>query len=105
MRKTLLVTFLAATTAFAQDAVINDSKSIWTMVKGNLVKSAEKMPEENYSFKPTPEGRSFGQLVGHVANASYFFCGRVNPEKPPAVDIEKTVTDKAGLVKALQGAA
>ena len=101
MRKILLVTILAASAAYAQSAVIADAKGVWTMVKGNLVKSAEKMPEENYSFKPTPEVRSFGELVGHVANASYFFCGRVNPEKAPAVNIEKTVTDKAGLVKAL----
>jgi len=49
--------------------------------------------------------RSFGELVGHVANASYFFCGRVNPEKPPAGNIEKTVSAKADLVKALTAAA
>jgi len=35
------------------------------------------MPEENYSFKPTPEVRTFGQLVGHVADASYMFCSQV----------------------------
>ena len=105
MRKTLLVTFFAAAAAFGQSPVIADAKSYWTMVKGNLVKSAEKMPEENYSFKPTPEVRSFGELVGHVANASYFFCSRVNSEKPPQVNIEKTVTDKAGLVKALSESA
>ena len=35
------------------------------MAKTNLTRAAEKMPEENYAFKPTPEIRSFGQLVGH----------------------------------------
>lgn len=105
MRKTLLVTFITAAAAFGQSPVIADAKGLWTMIKGNLIKSAEKMPEENYSFKPVPEVRSFGELVGHVANASYFFCGRVNPEKPPAGNIEKTVTAKADLVKALTAAA
>lgn len=105
MRKTLLLTLFTAAAGFAQGPVAADAKSMWGLVKGNLIKAAEKMPEENYSFKPTPEVRSFGELVGHVANASYFFCGKVNPEKAPAGNIEKTVTDKAGLVKALTSAA
>ncbi|MGA3301275.1 MAG: hypothetical protein ABSD87_14420 [Candidatus Acidiferrales bacterium] len=39
------------------------------------------MPEENYSFKPTPEVRSFGQIVGHVADASYNFCSQASGER------------------------
>ena len=41
-------------------------KGLYGFISGAVVKAAEKMPEENYSFKPTPEVRSFGQLVGHV---------------------------------------
>lgn len=63
------------------------------------------MPEENYAFKPTPEVRSFGQLVGHVADASYMFCsqaaGEANPSK---ASIEKTKTSKADLVASLKDA-
>ncbi len=58
------------------------------------------MPEENYAFKATPDVRSFGQLVGHTADAQYTFCSTVAGEKPPVSDIEKTKTSKADLVQA-----
>jgi uncharacterized damage-inducible protein DinB len=73
-------------------------------VSGAVVGAAQKMPEENYSFKPTPEVRTFGQLVGHVADASYMFCSQVLGEANPAKDIEKTKTSKADLVAALKDA-
>lgn len=101
MHKTLALTLFASLAAFAQGPFIADAKGTWGMIKTNLAKSAEKMPEEHYSFKPTPEVRSFGQLVGHVANANFRICSRAHTEKPPAEDIEKTVTAKADLVKAL----
>ena len=67
-----------------------------------VVKAAEQMPEENYSFKPTPEVRSFGQLIGHIADAQFSFCGAVAQDgtKPPGA--EKTKTSKADLVQALK---
>ncbi len=64
------------------------------------------MPEEKYSFKPTPEVRSFGQLVGHVADANYMFCSQASGEPNPIKDsIEKTKTSKADLVAAVKDAA
>jgi uncharacterized damage-inducible protein DinB len=71
-------------------------------VSGAVVGAAQKMPEENYSFKPTPEVRSFGQLVGHVADASYTFCSLATGEANPKKDIEKTKTSKPDLVAALK---
>ena len=50
------------------------NKFAYARVKDVLVKSAEKMPEENYSFKPVDTVRSYGQIVGHVADAQYAFC-------------------------------
>jgi len=78
-------------------------KGFYGFVSGAVVGAAQKMPEENYSFKPTPEVRSFGQLVGHVADASYAFCSQAIGEATPVKDIEKTKTSKADLVAALQG--
>jgi uncharacterized damage-inducible protein DinB len=60
------------------------------------------MPDENYSFKPSPEVRSFGQLVGHVADANYMFAAMATGETPTPRDIEKTKTSKADLVVALK---
>ena len=39
--------------------------------KQNLIKSAEAMSEANYGFKPVPTVRSFGEIIGHLANENY----------------------------------
>lgn len=74
-----------------------------SIVFTNVAEAAEKMPEEHYSFKPTPEVRSFGELVGHIANASYFFCGQAKGEMQKQPNFEQ-VKAKAELVKALRTA-
>jgi uncharacterized damage-inducible protein DinB len=79
-------------------------KGLYSFVSKAVIGAAEKMPEENYSFKPTPDVRSFGQLVGHVADASYLFCSQASGEAPVKKDIEKTKTSKADLVAALKDA-
>jgi uncharacterized damage-inducible protein DinB len=79
-------------------------KGIYGFVSNAVIGAAQKMPEENYSFKPTPDVRSFGQLVGHVADASYMFCSQAAGEANPMKDIEKTKTSKADLVAAVKDA-
>ena len=112
MKKTMLlwglaVTLLTAQTANAQNAnpLSAGAKRTYDIIKGYVTRAAEKMPEEHYAFKPTPDVRSFGQLVGHVADANYGFCSAAGGEKPPAggfeSPIEKSKTSKADLQKAL----
>jgi len=79
-------------------------KGFYAIVSGEVIAAAEKMPEENYSFKPTPDVRSFGQLVGHVADAQYGFCSTAIGEPNPMKAIEKTKTSKTDLVAALKDA-
>jgi uncharacterized damage-inducible protein DinB len=79
-------------------------KGLYSFVSNAVVGAAVKMPEDNYSFKPTPEVRSFGQLVGHVADASYMFCSQTLGEPNPSKGIEKTKTSKADLVAAVKDA-
>jgi len=113
----LASTFLASAGALAQDkppspAVAQPqanplsvyNKQIYGGVKDILIRSAEKMPEENYSFKPTEAVRSYGQIIGHVADAQYLFCSIVLGEKNPAPKIEQTKTAKADLIAALKDA-
>jgi uncharacterized damage-inducible protein DinB len=80
------------------------NKSIYGGVKSILLRSAEKMPEENYNFKPTDTVRSYGQIIGHVADAQYLLCSFVLGETNPAPKIEQTKTSKADLIAALKGA-
>jgi uncharacterized damage-inducible protein DinB len=79
-------------------------KGVYSFVSSAVIGAAQKMPEENYSFKPTPDVRSFGQLVGHVADASYMFCSQASGEPNPTKDLEKTKTSKADLVAAVKDA-
>ena len=83
--------------------------STWTKlanlrVREYVLKSAEKMPEESYSFKPVETVRTYGQILGHVADAQYLFCSIALGEKNPAPDIEHTKTSKADLIAALNAA-
>lgn len=77
------------------------NKKAYTRLKDILLRSAEKMPEENYSFKPTEAVRSYGQIIGHVADAQYLFCSLALGEKNPGLNIEHTKTSKADLIAAL----
>jgi uncharacterized damage-inducible protein DinB len=70
--------------------------------KGILLRSAEKMPEENYNFKPVDTVRTYGQIIGHLADAQYLFCSTASGEKNPDLKIEKTKTSKADLIAALK---
>ena len=74
-------------------------------IRRDLIESAEAMPAADFAFKPTPQIRSFAELVGHVASANNYFCSMAKGEPPPStVNFERTVTDKAALVKALGSA-
>lgn len=88
----------------AANPITQSEKGLYLFLSNNVVRAAEKMPEENYSFKPTPDVRSFGQLVGHVADANYMFCALASGDANPAKNVEKTKTSKADLVAAVKDA-
>ena len=71
-------------------------------LKAVLLRSAEKMPEENYNFKPADTVRSYGQIIGHVAAAQYIFCSVALGEKNPLPKIDQNKTSKADLIAALK---
>lgn len=112
MRQTWLTTALVVASLCAvgaqgpaaQNPIAGGQKMLFSMVKNNIIRSAEKMPEENYAFKPTPEVRSFGQLIGHVADSQYMFCSAVLGKPNPALGIEKSKTTKTDLVQAVRDA-
>ncbi len=84
--------------------LITFNKFVYAGVKGILLRSAEKMPEENYNFKPTDSVRTYGQIIGHVADAQYLFCSLALGEQNPGPNIEKTKSSKADLITALKDA-
>jgi len=109
--RTLLPTILLcllALPAFSQEKQSSDNafsainKRGYERTTGILLRSAEKMPEENYSFKPVDTVRTYGQIIGHLADAQYLFCSTASGEKNPDLKIEKTKTAKADLIAALK---
>jgi uncharacterized damage-inducible protein DinB len=82
-------------------------RNSYTTNRKFIARTAEKMPEESYGMRPgaQPEVRTFGQLIGHLANFNYRWCSDAKGEKNPMeeTDFEKLAA-KADLVKALNSA-
>ena len=93
---------LSPAAAFAQaNPYVDAVKAQLEKIKEPIIRTAEKVGEDLYAFKPTPEIRSLGQLIGHIADGNYGICGLAGGMKPPAGGVEKTATTKAALQKAL----
>lgn len=91
-----------AAPAFSQDsdAVVGSVAPLFEMVKGYIIASAEQMPEDKYGYQPTPEVRTFGQIVGHVAMTQYWFCNAATGQTQEPANFEE-LTAKADLVAAI----
>jgi hypothetical protein len=75
-------------------------KGQYNRLKTNFVKAAEKMPEENYSFKPVDAVETFGQRVAHIANPQMATCSGINGQRKQSSATGKTA--KADLVAAIK---
>ena len=62
-------------------------------MQDKIMKAADAMPEAKYSYRPTKDVRSFGEIVTHIADISYYLCANAKDEKnpaPPAAKASKT---------------
>jgi uncharacterized damage-inducible protein DinB len=75
-------------------------RAYYNGVKNNLLKAADKMPDDGYAYQPTPAERTFGGWIAHVADAQTAGCSRAlgTPKTPSA----GSKTTKADLVAALK---
>src|SRR5258708_12514345 len=68
----------------SMSAMITEAISGYTRIKTIMLASAEMMPAENFSFKPTLEIRSFGELFTHLAHVQFALCRTFSsPPKGP----------------------
>ena len=77
-----------------------DARQTYALIKDSLLKAADKMPAEYYSFRTVSEVRTFGEMIAHVSDAQFLMCGVVKGERPAANARAKT--SKAELVAALK---
>jgi hypothetical protein len=106
-----LAVLASATTAAAQGpaqqgpvALPQYLQNAYNNLKRNLTQAADKLPEADYTFKPSsmPEVRTFGQLFGHVANAQFNACAAAKGVPNPNMGTNnEQKTTKAEFVKAL----
>jgi uncharacterized damage-inducible protein DinB len=80
------------------------AKAMHTIIRRNLAEAAAAMPADEFAFKPTPEVRSFGEVVGHVAMANFYFCSQAKGAPMPSVQNLEKVAGKEALVKVLNEA-
>lgn len=96
----------AQTTDAGADASLSPSlasvtKSMHATIRRNIAEAAENMPAEEYAFKPTPQVRSFGEILGHIANANFLFCFQAHGGASPSTTNLERLTGKAAMLKAV----
>ena len=92
---------LGAGSLAAQSNLISaDAKNDYTAIKNNLLKAADKMPEENYSFRTTPQVRTYGEMIAHIADTQMALCSTAKGERKRGDAAGKT--SKADLTAALK---
>ncbi len=82
-------------------------RDAFTRNSNTILRTAEKMPEENYGLRPGPqmEVRTFGEQVGHLANYNYLWCSQSKGEKNPNAGNDLTkLSSKTEVIKALTDA-
>lgn len=99
---TLCAVPAAAQAPAAANTAANSVRPLFAQGAAWVLAAAEQMPEADYGFKPTPDIRSFGQVVGHVANAQYMICSIAKGEASPNQQNWEQVTEKAALIEALR---
>jgi uncharacterized damage-inducible protein DinB len=98
--------FTAAFSAQAQTAnpLMATSKGMFTISKNDVMGSIDVIPEDLWSFQPTKEVRTVGQLFAHIADGQYEFCGVAAEGKPVSKEIEKNAKSRAEIISALKDA-
>jgi hypothetical protein len=74
-------------------------------VSGWITASAALVPPDKYSYRPSKDVRTFGELIGHIADGYNYFCTRATGKGVEWSDaVEKGATDKATLAGKLKTA-
>jgi len=83
--------------------LVASSQGIFGVAKGDILKSMDKIPDNLWSFQPTPDVRTVGQLFAHIADGQYEFCSAAEGT-PVDKGIEKTAKTKAEISAAVKEA-
>lgn len=108
MRQPLLYAALAALTAGIASAQQPDAPALarggFAEVHGWVMRAAEMVPAERYTYRPVATVRSFAQLIGHLADSYDYYCARAAGRNLQWTEGDSTVTDKNALIARLRRA-
>jgi len=87
---------------------------LWKNARSGFITEVERIPEEQFSFRPSPETRTVAELIQHVVSSQKFFVGETcrpdtNLMRRPFAEHTKSygedvddVTDKSQLIGLLR---
>ena len=109
-RLSMAIAIIGAATAAAQAPQGSMSASgpaaevqrAYNGLKPNILKAANNMPDDSYTYKPTPDIRTFARVVNHITEAQTRACGAVNGSGAPSTTVPPETATKAAIVEALQ---
>lgn len=87
------------------DPAMAAAQRSFTEASGWVTRAADLVPSERYAYRPAQTVRTFGQVIGHIADAYTYYCGRAAGRSVEWSDAtEKGVTTKAALTAKLKQA-
>jgi len=104
MKLIAALALFAAVLPAQENPLINSSKTIFGISKRNILGSVETIPADLWSYQPTKEVRTIGQLFAHIADGQYEFCGAAVEGKAVDKGIEKSATTREQIIPALKEA-
>ena len=78
------------------------AKASYESIKRLILRSADKMPEDKYAFKPAPEVMSYGLMLAHLANAQFYQCSTAMGEKTIDKGFHESLHTKTQIVAGLK---
>ena len=79
-----------------------EALAAYNRVKPNILKAAERMPPESYTYKPEPDIRTFARVVNHVTEAQFHTCGALTGMKFEDSSVPAETAGKEKIVAALK---
>jgi uncharacterized damage-inducible protein DinB len=80
-----------------------EARALWKGIIGNLNQAAEELSDSMYTYRPTPDVRSFGELFAHIAGSQKMYCAMALGDKVPGEgDVEEAAKSKGAIVAALK---
>ena len=95
----------AAASAASPSGFRADFLKEWNTLEKKFVGLAEAIPQEKYTWRPTPETRSVSETLLHVAAGNYFYLDGMGVPPPAGMDrknYDKSTTDRAEIVEQLK---